>query len=140
MPRPRVQEVRRSQKKSLYLHELSRFVQQIAYDEPAVARLFMTRVELSRDGGMCYVYFSAYGAQDEASRRAAFEEARPVLVLYKPSLRKAFGDMLQGRYVPDLRFVFDAQKEKEMRINDLLQKVSDELAALSPQEKADEEE
>ena len=134
MSRTRAQEVRRSQKKSFYIQQLSDFIMQIAYDEPAVLKVFLTRVELSSDGGICYIYFSAYGANSAEAREEAFNEACGRLILYKPSLRKALAQSMHSRYVPQLRFMFDEKREKEMRINDLLLKVGDELAEIDAKE------
>ena len=124
----RIKQVRRSKQKSFYLRELSTFLTRIAQDEPAIAHLYITRVELSPDGGMCYIYFSFYTAQTDQEKETLFKQARDVLVLYKPSLRKALSSSMHSRYVPDLRFVFDQAKEKEHRVSDLLTQVSEEIA------------
>lgn len=106
----------------------------IAYDEPIVAQIFLTRAELSSDGGICYLYFSAYGAPTVEGRADVFKEACGRLILYKPSLRKALAQSMHSRYVPDLRFMFDEQREKEMRVNDILLKVGEELAEIDAAE------
>jgi len=128
MVRSRVQEVRRLQKKSFYLRELSSFLIRISQDEPLLAYLFITRVELSSDGGRCNVYFSVYNTNSIEQKQEAFGKAREVLVLYKASMRKALADALRARYVPELRFLYDLQKDKEIRIESLLEKVSEELS------------
>ncbi|MGD1997363.1 MAG: ribosome-binding factor A [Candidatus Dependentiae bacterium] len=135
MARTRAQEVRRSQKKSFYIEQLSEFILRIAYDEPIVAQVFLTRVELSSDGGICYLYFSAYGADTQEGRESVFKEACDRLILYKPSLRKALAQAMHSRYVPNLRFLFDEQREKEMRVNELLLQVGEELAELDAEDK-----
>lgn len=140
MSRTRAQEVRRSKKKSQYLRELSSYLTRLAQDEPTLGQLYITRVELSPDGGMCYVYVSFYALRTEEEKIAAFDEARKLLVVYKPSLRKALADSLHSRYVPDLRFAFDQNKEKEHRVTDLLTQVGDELAAYDREHSDDDDE
>ena len=135
MARTRYQEVRRSQKKSYFLREISSLIMQISYDEPLVAALYVTRVELSEDGGVCYIYFSAYQVQTTEEKKKAFEEARHRLVLYKGSMRSALAKTSHSRYVPHLRFMFDEKVEKELRVNDLLTTVMDQLAEVDEREK-----
>jgi ribosome-binding factor A len=129
MARNRHQEIRRSKKKAQYLRELSTFLTHISQDESALAQLYITRVELSSDGGMCYAYVTFCNAWSEEEKEASYKTARDVLILYKPSIRRALASSLHSRYVPDIRFVFDDKKEKEHRVTDLLTQVSDELAS-----------
>jgi ribosome-binding factor A len=109
-----------NKKKSFLLQELSVLLRQISADEPKLSTLFVTRVELSPEGGLCYVYFTTL--TDES----AFSEGLEVLKLYKPSVRKALAQIMKTRYVPDLAFRYDHTKEKERRINSLLDKIHDE--------------
>lgn len=138
MARTRAQEVKRSQKKSFYLRELSHFFSYISQDEPLLAQLYITRVELSDDGGICYVYFSSYKERRE-EKRQAYAEAIELLKLYKPSVRKSLASSMRSRYVPDLRFEFDEGKEKEIEVNKLLLKISKELAHLDDDSSSDSE-
>ena len=101
----RVSTIKREQKKSFYLHELSALVRRIAIDEPKLSYLFVTRVELSRDKSKCHLYFSTH------TDKSAFDEGLEVLKLYKPSIRKALADSMKTRYVPDLVFRYDFSKE-----------------------------
>lgn len=113
--------VKQEQKKAFLLKELSAFVCQISCDEPKVAQMFVNRVDLSKDTGICYVYFSTYSGEE------AFREGLEVLKLYKPSMRKALAQSMRSRYVPDLVFRYDETKEKERKVNSLLDKISEEL-------------
>jgi len=112
--------VKREQKKSFLLKEISALVRQITSDEPELSSLFVTRVEMSKDGGVCYVYFSTY------TDKEAFDEGLKILKLYKPSMRKALADAMQARYVPNLVFRYDETKEKERRVTRLLDKIQEE--------------
>jgi len=95
-------------------------VQKVAMDEPKLLTIFITHIELSKDGGICYVYFSTYTNEE------TFNEALEILKLYKPSMRKALSNIGHSRYVPNLRFLYDKSKEKERHINKLLDDISED--------------
>lgn len=122
-----MQMMKRNRKKSFYLRELSSLLSRLVPDEPRLINVYFTRVELSDDGGACYIYCAFLNAVDAEQGMKLFEEMREILVLYKGSMRTALANALSARYVPHLRFVFDEKKEKEQRINDLLNKVGQEL-------------
>ena len=87
-------------------------------DEPVLSGFFITRIELSADGGICYVYFASYVEGKE------FKEALETLKLYKPSMRKALAQSGHGRYVPNLIFKLDEVKDKQRRVDDILDTIS----------------
>ena len=123
MSRSTASEVKRERRKSLFLQEFSALFQDLLQQEPSLINIFVSKVDLSADTGILYVYFSALQEPGEE----VFTKALEVLKLYKPSLRKAFANQIKTRYAPDLMFVYDKAKEKERRINDLLDKVSESL-------------
>jgi len=112
--------VRKEKKRSYFLQEISSLIRLIAADEPALTPLFVTRVELSKDTGICYVYFSTF------TDKSAFDKGLELLKLYKPSMRKALAQSSRARYVPNLIFRYDETKEKERRVNELLNKIESE--------------
>ncbi len=120
---PRLQKIKREQKKSLFLREITTLVQALGGDDKAVAQVYVTRLEFSADNGICYVYFTTFSEFSEE----LFKEVLERLKLYKPSMRKALAARIQSRYTPDLVFFYDQIKEKEYNINQLLDKVSEEL-------------
>lgn len=123
MLNPRFQEIKREKKKSLFLREIAALVQSLGGEDQTIAKVYVTRVDLSADTGICYVYFSTYGEFSEE----LFKDVLERLKLYKPSMRKAIARSIPGRYTPDLLFLYDKPKEKEFRINQLLDKASAEL-------------
>lgn len=129
MHKPTTADVKRERKKSMYLRELSTFIDSIAQEQPAVREIYLSRLELSADGGICYLYFATITAVDpeNAGIKERFDKAFEILKLYKPSLRKALAQGLQARYTPDLMFLFDEKREKIDRINELLDQVQQEL-------------
>jgi ribosome-binding factor A len=120
MKKSRVSQIKREQKKSNYLRKISSLIQSLALDEPSVAKVFITRVELSADGGICYVYFSTYDSPE------AFDVALETLKLYKPSMRSSLAKQLKTRYVPDLVFMYDKARDKQRRIDLILSQISSE--------------
>src|SRR5581483_1434358 len=113
-------DIRRAQKESLLLKELSTLFLQLTMDDPKLANLSVHYVKLSPDGSMCSVFFySSLGKEH-------FQEVLPTLILYKPSLRKALAYAIQSRYTPDLLFKFDKQFEKQSRIEEIFAKLKEE--------------
>ena len=82
--------------------------------------LYINRVKLSADGSICTVFFHSNRGLE------AFEELRPELVLYKPSMRSALAKSIHSRRIPDLRFVYDEQFDKQRRVDDLIESLKQE--------------
>ncbi|MBX9830729.1 ribosome-binding factor A [Candidatus Babeliales bacterium] len=124
-------ERKKEQKKSFLLREISTLVHALGREEPDVAAVFITRVELSADNGICYIYFAAYPdpkVEDfKAAAQAMFNKALDRLKLYKPSMRTALAKVMHGKYTPSLIFLFDEKQEKVLKINELLDKVQTSL-------------
>ena len=114
---PKSPSVRREQKKTALFRMLSSLVQTITCDDAALSNLFVSKLELSDDTSICYVYFSTYTTKE------AFEALLPKLILYKPSMRAALAKEFQTRYTPDLVFYYDTVKDKERAIHELLDQV-----------------
>ena len=111
--------VKRAQKESFLLREISQLVNKIASDEPLLATISATRVELSKGKGICNVYFSSTEGKE------GFEKSLEVLKLYRKSLRAALAKVRQSRHTPELMFLFDEQLERELRMHKLLDVVQD---------------
>jgi ribosome-binding factor A len=117
----RTSSIKRSQRAALYFKEFSILYQQLVQDHPDLAGLFVNRVELSPDGGLCTVFFYCpEGAED-------FKGKLEMLKLYKPSLRKSLSSVIKKRRTPDLTFRFDSKFEKQNHLEQLLDMVSKEL-------------
>ncbi|OGB86119.1 hypothetical protein A3J41_03000 [candidate division TM6 bacterium RIFCSPHIGHO2_12_FULL_38_8] len=109
--------IKRSQKESLLLRELSKMLLQLSLDDSELSGLFINRVELSKNKGVCIIYFY------DPNGPEVFEQKKRRLILYKPSLRKGIAMTLDGRYTPELKFAFDEQFEKQQRIENLIETV-----------------
>ncbi len=112
--------IKRAQKESLLLREIKNLFVQLVMDNKELAPLTIHRVELSKNKSTCYVYF--YCAEGEKLFQSLFN----TLILYKPSLRAALAQSIRSRYVPEIKFKFDNQFQKEKTILDLLDKVKGE--------------
>ena len=128
MSQSRIHDVKKERKKSLFLRELAAIVQRLGGEEPAIAQVFVSRVDLTDDYGACYVYLVPYTSFSQEIVDMAIEK----LILYKPSIRRAIAESINPRYTPDIRFFFDEVKEKQYKIDQLLDKVHEELGATSP--------
>lgn len=118
--------IKREQKKSLFFRELSNLYYSVSQEEPGLSSVFITKVDLSSDTGICYVYFGSSGGE------AQFKIALQRLILYKPSMRSALAKKIPGRYTPDLQFRFDLTFEKEQKMNQLLDSVKKDLPEEDP--------
>ena len=106
--------IRKARKEAQYLRVISTLFTQQAVEDERLRNVFINRVELSADGGLCYVFF--YSNEGEAY----FKVVLPHLILYKPSLRAALAQEIRGRYTPDIQFRFDEQFEKQQKIEQLI--------------------
>ncbi len=118
-----IKDIKKAQKERLLLREISQLFTKASIDDSRLNGIFVNRVALSPDKGLCYVYFYT------AAGKSAFDEKLEILKLYKPSLRSALAKAISSRYMPDLLFKFDDIYEKEAKINELLDqlKVEGEL-------------
>lgn len=117
----KVSSIKKSQKESLFLKEFSALFLEITKDHPDLMGLFITRASLNDKKSVCTFYFySDLGKED-------FESKLDILKLYKPSIRTALAKKINARYTPEIRFGFDSQFEKELRVNALLDKVKKEI-------------
>ncbi len=124
MAHSRISDIKRAQKQSQLLRELSSYFLRITMDDERMKDLVLNRVKLSRDKSVCTLYF--YTAQGEVH----FQELMPYLILYKPSMRKALAASINARYTPQLVFQYDAAFEQQLKIDALLDKIKQEDATL----------
>lgn len=126
--------IKRAQKESLLLREISNMYHTITMDDDRLAGLFVNRVELSTDRGWVTVYFFTPDGFEK------FEEQLEILKLYKPSIRKGLASEIKGRYVPDLKFAYDAKFEKQQRLELAMAQAAQDIAKHAKKlEKKDEQ-
>lgn len=124
-------DIKKEQKKSLLLRNISTLLWEVSREESAVSSVYITRVDLSADGGICYVYFGVHVMSPDDTEETVFTRALDRLKLYKPSIRAALAKILTGRYTPNLLFLFDDKREKVERINELLDRAKQEIDSVS---------
>jgi len=129
--------IKREQKKSLYLQKLTTILYQLSEEVPLLRNVYVSRIDLSADTGICYLYFATFPDANK-SPQEVFDEALYHLKLYKKSIRKSFAQIIKARYCPDLTFLFDEKYEKVYSMNTLLTKVSDDLKEHDLQHKVEE--
>lgn len=115
-----VSDIKRAQKESLLLRELSTYFMQITQEDARIKGLVLNRVKLSQDKGSCTLFF--YSPEGEE----LFQQMMPYLILYKPSMRKALAHSIRSRYTPQLIFKFDNPYEKHLELEKLLEQLKDE--------------
>lgn len=120
MIKKRLQEIKKAQRETLLLRELSKLFLQLILDDKELAGLNISSVSLSPDKSMCTVFFYAPGGLDE------FEAKLGRLILYKPSLRQALSKATALRHTPNLVFKYDKYIEKQHRVEELLNQIKTE--------------
>jgi len=113
-------QVRKAQKASLYLREISNLFFQAAQDNSELQYLYPQRVTFSPDMGVCNVFFYS------PNGKAFFEQKLHALKLFKPSLRSAIASRIDARRVPDFVFRYDEDFEKQKKVDDLIEKLKAE--------------
>lgn len=89
-------------------------------DHQQLIGLSISRVELSDNKGLCSIFFYSPEGQE------VFEQKFDTLLLFRNSLRRALAQRIPGRYVPELIFKYDAQLEKQLAIEQLLDQIKEE--------------
>lgn len=112
--------VKRLKREALIAKQLSPVLLQLFAEHSALSQLFLSHVGLSKDGGMCEIYLSTFSTYE------AFQEALGTLKLYAPSVRSALAKILQGRYTPQIRFLYDHAVDKERELNVIFSKLDRE--------------
>lgn len=112
--------IKRAQKEAFLYKELSFLYLRIANEDNELQGLFLNRVKLSASKSSCTLFFYIDGGEP------AFKKIAGKLILYKPSLRAALAKIINARYTPELVFKYDAQFEKQRKIDDLLLKLKEE--------------
>lgn len=90
--------------------------------DPRVAPVVITDVSVSRDLGVAKVFFTV---NDEASER---KDAEKGLKSVAPYVRRQLGQLIRMRFIPEIRFVYDASVSYGRKIDDLLRQVQDEVS------------
>lgn len=83
-----------------------------------LARVSITKVELSPDYGYATVSWDTYDAGTRGDAKTAIEAATG-------RIRSELAKVLEVRHVPSLTFVYDNQFEEEKKIMDLINKEQD---------------
>jgi len=115
----RVSDIKRAQKTSLFLRTVSQLFMEASQDHPELQTMYVNRVELSPDKGVCYVFFYSPAGEEE------FEKKLPTMILYKPSLRAAIAKQIPGRYTPEIVFKYDVTQAHVDKIDAILQSLKE---------------
>lgn len=116
-----VSTIKRAQKESVLLRLISQLFTHASNDDKRLRDLFVNRIELSSDKGICYVYF--YSTKGESF----FKETLEILKLYKPSMRKSISSEINSRRTPELTFRYDTQFDKIQKIEELIEQVKEKI-------------
>ena len=104
------------------------------FKDPRIGFLTFTGVKVSPDLREAVVYYSLYGDEQQKKDTARGLEAATGYI------KRELGRVLQLRFVPNLRFVFDEAIERGARIEQLLREVRAEDEAKRADAEVDERE
>jgi len=116
----RPSEIKHAQKESVLAREVAQFLVRIIQDDQRLQGLYVNRARLSPDKGTCLVYIHTSGGLKD------FEAKFQFLVVYKPSIRASLSKTLQGRYTPQIKFLYDAAVDKTRHVDDLIDRLKEE--------------
>ena len=89
--------------------------------DPRVTPVSLTGVQMSRDIGSARIYFTV---SDESTERKNAEKG---LKSAAPYIRRELGKIMQLRFVPEIRFIYDKSIAYGQKIDALLHQVQDDL-------------
>jgi ribosome-binding factor A len=95
-------------------------------DDPKLAGLVITRVEVPDDLSLARVWVRLLAGDDDPKARRAAVRA---LEHAAGRLRRGMGTALGLRRVPDLRFEYDASHDASRRVDELLEEIAREPKA-----------
>ena len=94
-----------------------------AVRDPAVSAVTITHVAMTADLQLARIYYTVL---DESNRREAARGLRRA----KTYLRRAIGQRLQLRQVPELRFVFDETLDRQDRLAKIFTEIENQRKSL----------
>lgn len=101
--------------------------------DPGIGFVTLTRVRVTEDLLQARVYYTTLGDVDERRRTArALDRALPFL-------RRALGERLRLRRVPELSFAYDESVGHQARVEELLEEIRREDARRAAEVRGDED-
>ena len=94
--------------------------------DPGVAPVTITRVSMTADLQLARVFYTLVADGDRREAAKALRRARSYL-------RRALGQRLQLRHVPELRFMYDDSAEQQDRIARIFDEIATARAAAGPE-------
>jgi ribosome-binding factor A len=116
----KVQEIKRLKRESLILRSLMIVLSKMSIKSPLLSQISFNKINLGNDKSVALVYiYSNFGKE---TAQAAIK----VLISYQKQIHSNLCSELQFRYMPKLKFVYDVQYEKVLRINEVIEKAMKE--------------
>jgi ribosome-binding factor A len=88
--------------------------------DPRVATVTLTGVKVSRDISLARIYFTLSDLDDRKAAEIGLKSAASFI-------RRELSQIMQLRFMPEIRFQFDESVSKGQRIDDLLRQVQGDL-------------
>ncbi len=91
-------------------------------DDPRLAGVVVTRVEMTDDLGLLTVHVRMLTTEDEAARKSTLKALRGASTMLKRELVRR----VRLRTVPELRFFYDEGQDRQARVEELLREIDAE--------------
>ena len=116
----KVKEIKTLKREAMILKSLMIVLPKINIKSSLLLQISFTKITLSAEKSTALLYiFSAFGKE-------IAQEAIKLLLSYQKQIHAGLCTELQFRYMPKLKFIYDAQYEKIIKINDLIEKANSE--------------
>jgi ribosome-binding factor A len=122
MMKNNLRDIKRKKREVAILRGIAPLLQQSFKDSEELKGLYISRLELSQDCGLCTIYLACFSG-DIDELKIGLRAAR----LLTPSTRTAVAKVLNTHYTPEILFKDDRSLDKLRDLNQALEKVSNEL-------------
>jgi ribosome-binding factor A len=117
----KIKEIKTLKREATILKTLMIVLPKIGIKSSLLLQISFTRVTLNAEKSTALVHvFSAFG-------KSIAEEAIKLLLSYQKQIYFTLASELQFRYMPKLKFIYDGQYEKIIKINDLIDTANKEF-------------
>ncbi len=101
------------------LHEVARIIQ-FEVKDPRIGFVTFTGAQVSPDLHYVRLYYTVLGEEDARKQtQKGFESAAPFI-------RREIGQRLRLRVTPELRFLYDEEVERDLRVQGILEDIGHE--------------
>jgi ribosome-binding factor A len=111
--------IKKARRNSLFMRAIAGLLHNLEQNIAKMSSVECTRVCLSADSSLLAVYL--YSPEGADFVKSVIEE----LKLYRPSMRASLAVLVSSRRNPDIRFIYDDKRSKQLRIEHVLSSIQE---------------